>query len=90
MRELLAFILRSTKRIVVLVVGLALVAGGLVMLVLPGPGILVVVAGLAVLATEFAWAEAVLDRAKDHAGKAKDAAAGVWRRRARGSGPEEP
>ena len=39
-------------------------AAGLVMLVLPGPGIVVVVLGFAVLATEFVWAEVALDKAK--------------------------
>ena len=43
-KELLGFILRSTKRIVVLVIGLALVAGGIALLVLPGPGLLVIIA----------------------------------------------
>jgi uncharacterized protein (TIGR02611 family) len=76
-RELLAFILRSAKRVVILVVGVALLAVGLVMMVTPGPGILLIVAGLAVLATEFAWAEAMLDRAKQSATKAKDS---VWSR----------
>lgn len=80
-RELLRFILRSGKRIAILVVGLALVAGGLAMLVLPGPGIVVVIAGLAVLATEFAWAERMLDTAKEQASKAKDKATGALRRR---------
>jgi uncharacterized protein (TIGR02611 family) len=80
-REVLAFTLRSTKRIVVLVLGIALVAGGLAMLVLPGPGILVVIAGLAVLATEFVWAERMLDLAKRHASKAKEKATRSLRRR---------
>lgn len=73
-KELLGFILRSTKRIVVLVIGLALVAGGIALLVLPGPGLLVIIAGLAVLASEFAWAEAMLDRAKEQAARAGGAA----------------
>lgn len=73
-RELLEVIFRSGKRIAVFVIGLALVVGGLAMLVLPGPGILVVIAGLAVLATEFAWAERLLDVAKEQATKAKDKA----------------
>jgi len=80
-RELLTFILRSGKRIAVLVVGLALMAGGIVMLVLPGPGLLLIIAGLAVLATEFAWAESMLDKAKKQAAKAKDTATRTWRRR---------
>ena len=73
-KELLGFILRSTKRIVVLVIGLVLVAGGVALLVLPGPGLLVIIAGLAVLASEFAWAERMLDQAKAQAAKASGAA----------------
>ena len=82
-RELLAYILRTGKRIAVLVVGLFLLAAGLVMMVTPGPGLLLIIAGLAVLATEFAWAERMLDRAKEQAGKAKDSALGRLRRRSR-------
>lgn len=86
--EWLRFIMRSAKRIAVLVVGLALVAGGLAMLVLPGPGILVVILGLAVLATEFVWAERMLDKAKRQADRARRKAQGSWRRRRGGtSGP---
>ncbi|MGH9274830.1 MAG: PGPGW domain-containing protein, partial [Acidimicrobiales bacterium] len=40
--EVVHFIARSSKRVAVSVVGAALVLGGLAMLVLPGPGILVV------------------------------------------------
>jgi hypothetical protein len=36
---------------------------------------------LAVLATEFAWAEHLLDKAKEQAGKAKKKAGGMLRRR---------
>jgi uncharacterized protein (TIGR02611 family) len=43
--------------------GLVLVAG-VIMIPYPGPGWLVVFAGLAILATEFAWAERVLRHAK--------------------------
>jgi len=43
--------------------GLLLVAGA-AMLVLPGPGLLVIAAGLALLATEFLWARRLLDRVK--------------------------
>lgn len=71
---ILRFIWRSTKRAVVLVVGVALLALGLVMMVTPGPGILFLIAGLAVLATEFAWAEHLLDKAKTSAAKAGQSA----------------
>lgn len=56
------------RRIAVTVVGFALVVVGLVMLVLPGPGLLAIVAGLAVLATEYAWARRALDEAKRRTG----------------------
>jgi len=79
--EILRFIGRSSKRVAVAVVGAALVLAGLAMFVLPGPGILVVILGLAVLATEFVWAERLLDKAKEQATKAK---AGVGSRLRRG------
>ncbi|HEY0639889.1 MAG TPA: TIGR02611 family protein [Pseudonocardiaceae bacterium] len=41
-------------------VGGLVLAAGIVMIPYPGPGWLVVFAGLAILATEFAWAERVL------------------------------
>ena len=68
------------KRFAVTIVGVALLVLGLAMMVLPGPGILVIVAGLAVLATEYVWARSLLDRAKTQAEKAQEAAvASPWR-----------
>lgn len=52
------------------VVGGALVLAGLAMLVLPGPGILVVALGFAVLGTEYAWAAAALARTRRSAARA--------------------
>jgi uncharacterized protein (TIGR02611 family) len=52
-------------RVVVGVVGSLIIALGIVMLPLPGPGWLVIFAGLAILASEFAWAERLLDYARD-------------------------
>ncbi|MFD5896278.1 MULTISPECIES: TIGR02611 family protein [unclassified Streptomyces] len=44
----------------VFVVGLAVVVAGAAMLVLPGPGWLVIFGGMAIWATEFVWAQLVL------------------------------
>jgi uncharacterized protein (TIGR02611 family) len=71
---LFRFIWRSSKRAVVFVVGVTLIVVGLIMFVTPGPGILLLVAGLAVLASEFAWAEHLLDKAKEQAAKAGSSA----------------
>lgn len=60
-------VLRHTWRMIVIVVGSTVLIAGLLMLVLPGPGIVVLIAGLAILATEFVWAARLLERAKEHA-----------------------
>lgn len=44
--------------------GIGLVLLGLFLLVLPGPGILTIAGGLALLATEFTWARNLLDWVK--------------------------
>ena len=53
-----------TYRIVVGVLGAVIVVIGFVLIPLPGPGWLIVFAGLALLATEFAWAERLLTFAR--------------------------
>lgn len=56
--------LRLAYRIGVGVIGGLVLAAGVFMIPYPGPGWLVVFAGLAILATEFSWAERVLRYAK--------------------------
>ncbi len=64
------WLVTNSKRLAILVAGVAFVGAGLAMLVLPGPGVLVSVVGLAILATEFAWAERMLDRTRSRASQA--------------------
>ena len=47
------------------IAGFALVLGGVALLVLPGPGLLLIVVGLGMLALEFSWAEKALAYALD-------------------------
>jgi uncharacterized protein (TIGR02611 family) len=63
---------RLTLKIVVGVLGTAIIVTGLIMVPFPGPGWLVVFAGLAVLATEFAWASRLLQIAKEKVMAATD------------------
>jgi uncharacterized protein (TIGR02611 family) len=49
------------------IVGATVTLAGIAMLVTPGPALVVIPIGLAMLALEFAWAERLLDRALDHA-----------------------
>ena len=77
--EVMRAIGRNSKRVAVTIVGAAVVVAGLALLVLPGPGIVVVVLGFAMLGTEYAWAQAGLERTK----KAADSAGrrtkkGAW------------
>jgi uncharacterized protein (TIGR02611 family) len=58
-------------RIVVGVIGGAVTFVGVVFLITPGPGWLVIFVGLGILASEFAWAERALFKAKMAALKAK-------------------
>lgn len=68
------------KRSIVTVLGALVVALGIALMVLPGPGILLVVVGLAILATEYAWARDLLGTAKEKAVKAQEeAVASPWR-----------
>ncbi|RJK92995.1 TIGR02611 family protein [Vallicoccus soli] len=56
---------RGAYRATVAVLGAAVVALGVVLLPLPGPGWLIIFAGLALLATEFAWAQRLLGFARE-------------------------
>ena len=74
--EVVRFIARSSRRIAVSVIGGALVLAGVAMLVLPGPGIVVLALGFAVLGTEYAWASLALERTRRLAGEAGRVARG--------------
>lgn len=51
---------RVVWRVAVTIAGVAAIAGGIVLLPLPGPGWLVIFAGLGILATEYTWAARLL------------------------------
>ncbi len=65
--------LDNARRIVVAVIGGTVLLLGVLMVVLPGPGFLVILAGIAVLATEFYWAKGLLRRVKRRAAQARRA-----------------
>jgi len=68
------------KTAVIAVLGGLLTLAGIALLVLPGPGFVLVAAGLAVLATRFSWARKPLDYAKDKAQEGvEEVAKSPWR-----------
>ena len=59
----------QARRLVISMVGFTLLLLGVAMMVLPGPAFVVIPAGLAVLALEFAWARSLLEHARRYANK---------------------
>ena len=56
--------IQQAKRYVKIVFGFTVLVLGVVMIVTPGPGWLVILFGLGILAAEFVWARRLLDRLK--------------------------
>ncbi len=54
--------LKQVKRLITIVVGFTVLVFGIALLILPGPGIITVVLGLAILGTEFVWARKLYKR----------------------------
>jgi uncharacterized protein (TIGR02611 family) len=64
---------------------------GLVMLITPGPGLLVIIGGLAILSVEYAWAKRLLEKAREKAkGAAQKASRKIRRRKKRAAQAEPP
>lgn len=65
------------RRTVVAMIGFTVLLIGLAMVVLPGPAVVVIPLGLAILATEFVWAKRLLEKARatiTRKGKRKESA----------------
>lgn len=56
---------KAARRIVIAVVGATVVLLGIVMIVTPGPALVVIPVGLAILAIEFTWARRWLKRLRE-------------------------
>jgi uncharacterized protein (TIGR02611 family) len=65
-------IMRRLKAIITTVFGFTVLLVGIAMLVLPGPGLVVIGFGLVILSAEFVWARRALDRMKEQARKVRD------------------
>jgi len=58
-------VLRHAKRLIVFVIGGSVLLFGIILVFIPGPAIIVIPIGLAILATEFVWARALLKHVKE-------------------------
>ena len=66
----------QVRRVFLIIAGFTLLLAGGVMLVTPGPGMLVIFLGLGLLAAEFVWARRLMERIKHEGGRLKDAVLG--------------
>ncbi len=76
MRHTLEITYKLIRRITIFLIGTTVVIIGIIMFVTPGPAIVVIPAGLAILSLEFAWAKHWLkvmqDKTKDVVDKASN------------------
>lgn len=68
------------RKLAVAVAGAVLLVAGVAALILPGPGILMILAGLVVLSAEFEWAERRVDTVRDKAFVVAAAGVATWPR----------
>lgn len=81
--------LKAARRVIVAVVGLTVVAVGVVLIFTPGPAFVVIPVGLAILATEFVWARRLLQRVRDEVSSAGERFMSRSKRE-QGHGNDEP
>jgi len=77
---MLAFMKRNIKRLLLVGLGWLLVVVGVAALVLPGPGLLMLFAGMALLATQYEWAERRLEPVRGAALKTARESVQSWPR----------
>jgi tellurite resistance protein TerC len=63
------FLLAPLRKLIIAIVGGTVLLIGVALIVLPGPAFIVIPIGLAILATEFAWARRAVVRAKAMVGR---------------------
>lgn len=56
--------IKALRKIGVLLVGIPVLILGIILVPLPGPGLLVIIAGLLILSLEFEWAKRYVQKAK--------------------------
>jgi tellurite resistance protein TerC len=71
MKHIVIHTAQRAKRRFIIVIGFTVLAIGIAMIVLPGPAIVVIPIGLALLATEFIWARKLLDAVKERIDRMK-------------------
>lgn len=79
-------IVQTTTRLLRIVAGILVILAGILLLVLPGPGLLVIIAGLAILGVKMKWLDRLLSRIRNR----KDTSPGAVGSGHSDSDPEQP
>ena len=58
-------IINQTKRLIIFVIGTTVLVFGIILIFTPGPAIIIIPIGLAILATEFVWARVLMHNIKE-------------------------
>jgi uncharacterized protein (TIGR02611 family) len=82
--------LKQARRLIVAVIGGTVLIAGVVMIVTPGPAVVVIPLGLGILATEFLWARHLLHRVKEHISNTADKVKNRNRRESAASAADVP
>jgi hypothetical protein len=80
----------QVRRAFRIVAGFTLLLAGLVMVITPGPGWLVIFLGLSLLAAEFIWARRLMDRMKREGERVRDAVWSIGKSAPATGAPEDP
>jgi len=70
-------LIRNIRRLLVFVIGMTVLTVGVIFIVTPGPALVLIPAGLAILGTEFPWAQRLLKKMRDRATAVAKAAVGT-------------
>jgi tellurite resistance protein TerC len=62
---------KQVKRIIIAAIGFTVLLIGLLLVVLPGPALIIIPVGLGILATQFVWARRLLKKITEQAKKVK-------------------
>jgi uncharacterized protein (TIGR02611 family) len=71
-RTAIHWTLPALRKLIIAVIGGTVLLIGIALIVLPGPAFIVIPVGLAILATEFAWARRALKRTRDFVARRKN------------------
>jgi uncharacterized protein (TIGR02611 family) len=89
MNDVMNKTLKHARVVVVAVLGVTAIVIGIAMLVLPGPGIVVIIAGLAILGTEFVWARRLMRKVKRAARSVKESMQGSGKKTSETRAPSD-